>query len=150
MAHNTLIVFLLTILTLSLLTRSTTAQTVNPECGIRCASPPENAPKVCGSNGKTYDSECLLKLGRCEDQTLVKAYDGECKGSISAVTLTATTTSSSSAAGMGSVTAVPSATSSVIANPAGQKGNGSVRRVLESVVVGMVVVVLVGAFAMML
>ena len=37
---------------------------------------------VCGSNGRTYSSECILKANVCENEAkdLTVAYKGVCKG----------------------------------------------------------------------
>ncbi|XP_072027454.1 serine protease inhibitor dipetalogastin-like isoform X2 [Amphiura filiformis] len=49
----------------------------NPDCPNRC---PLLIDPVCGTNGKTYKSLCLLKSAACElhDPTLTVAYIGEC------------------------------------------------------------------------
>ncbi|KAI8846960.1 hypothetical protein BC829DRAFT_444958 [Chytridium lagenaria] len=48
-----------------------------PACVYDC---PNNAVPVCGSDGKTYDDECVLKTTACKDPSanLTKSYDGPC------------------------------------------------------------------------
>ncbi|CAK4374113.1 unnamed protein product [Aphanomyces euteiches] len=48
---------------------------------------------VCGSNGQTYGNDCDLKNAKCEDPTLTKVSDGECKGKTNS-TLSPSTTKS--------------------------------------------------------
>ncbi|KAK3858551.1 hypothetical protein Pcinc_035266 [Petrolisthes cinctipes] len=33
---------------------------------------------VCGSDGRTYGSDCVLRMASCQDPTITKAFNGEC------------------------------------------------------------------------
>ena len=47
------------------------------ECRKNCDRKRE---PVCGSDGNTYDNECLMQVRACETNTNIrKAYDGECR-----------------------------------------------------------------------
>ncbi|XP_062863154.1 SPARC-related modular calcium-binding protein 1 isoform X3 [Trichomycterus rosablanca] len=47
-------------------------------CGITCT---KNAGKpVCGSDGRSYETNCELQRAKCKDHTLTLAYRGRCKG----------------------------------------------------------------------
>jgi coxsackievirus/adenovirus receptor len=45
-------------------------------CPVKC---PASGRKVCGSNDKTYESECLMKVDACKKKLpLTKKHDGPC------------------------------------------------------------------------
>ena len=48
-----------------------------PKCSQAC---PKILKPVCGSDGKTYNNECLLNIAKCESNgKVVKKQDGPCK-----------------------------------------------------------------------
>ena len=34
---------------------------------------------ICGSDGKTYENDCMLEIAHCKDNSVVLNYDGECR-----------------------------------------------------------------------
>jgi len=49
------------------------------KCGENC---PYNFAEVCGSDGKTYSNECVMRVESCQagNPGVRKAYDGPCTG----------------------------------------------------------------------
>uniref|UniRef100_A0A3Q4GEC2 SPARC related modular calcium binding 1 n=1 Tax=Neolamprologus brichardi TaxID=32507 RepID=A0A3Q4GEC2_NEOBR len=47
------------------------------DCGITCS---RTGKPVCGSDGRSYDSNCELQKARCKDKTLTLAHRGRCRG----------------------------------------------------------------------
>ncbi|XP_017546271.1 SPARC-related modular calcium-binding protein 1 isoform X3 [Pygocentrus nattereri] len=48
------------------------------QCGIIC--PKTHSKPVCGSDGRSYDTNCDLQRAKCKDRTLTLAYRGRCRG----------------------------------------------------------------------
>nr|ACB78013.1 semigranular hemocyte specific kazal-type proteinase inhibitor [Pacifastacus leniusculus] len=46
-------------------------------CARYCGS---TVNPVCGSDGTTYPNQCMLEIAQCNDDTLARAYNGECTG----------------------------------------------------------------------
>uniref|UniRef100_A0A3Q2WQH0 SPARC related modular calcium binding 1 n=1 Tax=Haplochromis burtoni TaxID=8153 RepID=A0A3Q2WQH0_HAPBU len=46
------------------------------DCGITCS---RTGKPVCGSDGRSYDSNCELQKARCKDKTLTLAHRGRCR-----------------------------------------------------------------------
>ncbi|XP_066948313.1 four-domain proteases inhibitor-like isoform X2 [Macrobrachium rosenbergii] len=49
---------------------------LKPRCPRIC---PANYAPVCGSNGQTYSNNCALNVAACEDPSITKVSDGECR-----------------------------------------------------------------------
>ncbi|XP_030574360.1 SPARC-related modular calcium-binding protein 1 isoform X12 [Archocentrus centrarchus] len=47
------------------------------DCGIACS---RTGKPVCGSDGRSYESNCELQKARCKDKTLTLAHRGRCRG----------------------------------------------------------------------
>ncbi|XP_013126960.1 SPARC-related modular calcium-binding protein 1 isoform X2 [Oreochromis niloticus] len=47
------------------------------DCGITCS---RTGKPVCGSDGRSYDTNCELQKARCKDKTLTLAHRGRCRG----------------------------------------------------------------------
>ena len=47
---------------------------------VICNRKPLKRFRLCGSDEKTYDNECLFKKAQCKNGKLRKLYDGPCKG----------------------------------------------------------------------
>ena len=45
------------------------------KCQIPC---PRHLMPVCGSDGQTYNNDCLLKTATCQDKSVVKLHNGAC------------------------------------------------------------------------
>lgn len=51
-------------------------KTVKCVCPVKC---PTSTGKICGSNDRTYESECLMKVEACKKKLpLTKKHDGQC------------------------------------------------------------------------
>lgn len=47
------------------------------DCGIACS---RTGKPVCGSDGRSYETNCELQKARCKDKTLTLAHRGRCRG----------------------------------------------------------------------
>ena len=56
-----------------------TVKTASEECPKKMCTK-EMAP-VCGNDGKTYNSQCILEMEACQRPELLKVYDGPCSRS---------------------------------------------------------------------
>ncbi|XP_053538706.1 SPARC-related modular calcium-binding protein 1 isoform X6 [Ictalurus punctatus] len=49
-------------------------------CTVACSK--THVKPVCGSDGRSYDTNCELQRAKCKDRTLTLAYRGRCKGKL--------------------------------------------------------------------
>ena len=46
---------------------------------VICGCPFRHLLPVCGTDGTTFNNECLLKAATCRDKSITKEHDGECQ-----------------------------------------------------------------------
>ena len=51
----------------------------NEDEDLKCQIPcPRHLMPVCGTDGQTYNNDCLLKTATCLDKSVVKLHNGPC------------------------------------------------------------------------
>ena len=49
-------------------------------CRTKCSTDESGANPVCGNDGRTYSSRCLLQLAKCSGHHVKMVHKGKCKG----------------------------------------------------------------------
>ena len=55
-------------------------QKVAGMCRTQCSTDESGANPVCGSDGRTYSSRCLLQLAKCSGHRVKMVHKGKCQG----------------------------------------------------------------------
>lgn len=55
-------------------------QVVSGVCRTQCSTDALGASPVCGGDGRTYSSRCLLQLARCSGHRVKMVHKGRCRG----------------------------------------------------------------------
>jgi len=55
-------------------------QDVDGMCRTQCPTDESGAHPVCGSDGRTYSSRCLLQLAKCNGHRVKMIHKGRCRG----------------------------------------------------------------------